>query len=313
MDTHSIHNKSDINRDTLVPSETDMEKKIAYVQSNLTENDKLLQLAEECGELAQAACKLARINIGSNPTPKTYDSGRLDLIEELADVMLCYDSLFYGNNACNEAILDKKSEKLNRWYHRIHAARSNNESKCEEKQLVKNSFNTCDGKEIKTGCTYYGKSDAKRWTVVAINSKSSHPIDCVSADGADKSKQLKPKWLVSEKPAEAFDCNGAKIYPGQVAYLNKYPLTVIVNSIMHENTVEITTLPNKAKTGVIDSTHLSLSNPDSEILIESDMNNYCLNWKNYCDRYCLISDNKDSYSPTAIKHLSKRCKKLGIY
>ena len=49
----------------------------------------LEQLAEECSELAQAALKLARLERGENPPPKTLDECFKALIEEMADVNLC--------------------------------------------------------------------------------------------------------------------------------------------------------------------------------------------------------------------------------
>lgn len=45
------------------------------------------QLAEEAAELAQAANKMARVLRGTNPTPKTEEGARHNLIEEYTDVV----------------------------------------------------------------------------------------------------------------------------------------------------------------------------------------------------------------------------------
>lgn len=49
----------------------------------------LEQMAEECCELAQACLKMARKLRDENPTPKSIEDIRDNLIEELADVELC--------------------------------------------------------------------------------------------------------------------------------------------------------------------------------------------------------------------------------
>ena len=62
---------------------TDRDKKI---MEYLGEPEMLSQLAEECCELGKAALKLRRVLDGRNPTPKTEEEARADLIEEVADV-----------------------------------------------------------------------------------------------------------------------------------------------------------------------------------------------------------------------------------
>lgn len=57
----------------------------------------LEQLAEECSELAQAALKLARLERGENPTPKTEEECIAALKEEMADVGLCIDAITSRN------------------------------------------------------------------------------------------------------------------------------------------------------------------------------------------------------------------------
>lgn len=287
---------------------------IAYVRNELTETDILLQIAEECGELAQASCKLARINLGSNPTPKTKEAACKDLMEEIADVLLCCDALFVGHESeATKMLKDKKAYKLSRWYNRVYSARASKLNPCNHDASLQPTIKTRDGEEIKVGRTYYGEKDARRWTVVAINPKSSHKIHCVSSDGRKVSKKLKPDWLVSEKPLEAFDCAATKIHPGQIVYMREYPLTVIVQRIVHENVVEVTTVPDMEKTETVDSINLSASNTDSESLLEADMQNSCSNWELYCNKYHLEKSSESSCYATAIKHIARRIKKLQVY
>lgn len=61
-----------------------------YIQNNLPKAEILAQLAEEAAELAQAALKLRRALDGVNPTPVSVDEAFNNLIEEMADVDLCY-------------------------------------------------------------------------------------------------------------------------------------------------------------------------------------------------------------------------------
>lgn len=80
----------------------------------------LEQLAEECSELAQAALKLARLERGENPTPKSEEECVENLLEELGDVNLCM-SVVEANRGIRIRCLsvDKKA----RWVQRIREAR----------------------------------------------------------------------------------------------------------------------------------------------------------------------------------------------
>lgn len=49
----------------------------------------LEQMAEECCELAQACLKMSRKLRDENPTPKSIEDVRDNLVEELADVEVC--------------------------------------------------------------------------------------------------------------------------------------------------------------------------------------------------------------------------------
>lgn len=91
----------------------------------------LEQLAEECAELAQAALKLARLERGENPTPKTEKECVKDLIEELGDVNLCM-SVVEANRGIHIRCLsvDKKA----RWAQRIREARGETTEKKKTRQ-----------------------------------------------------------------------------------------------------------------------------------------------------------------------------------
>ena len=81
------------------------------------------QTAEECMELAHALLKYARKIRGQNPTPKSEEEILHNVIEEMADVNLCY-----GEILCNftedernkiERIMRRKQD---RWYKRLEEA-----------------------------------------------------------------------------------------------------------------------------------------------------------------------------------------------
>lgn len=96
----------------------------------------LEQLAEECSELAQAALKLARLERGENPTPKTEEECVENLLEELGDVNLCM-SVVEANRGIHIRCLsvDKKA----RWAKRIREARgeTSKEKKTRQREFLK--------------------------------------------------------------------------------------------------------------------------------------------------------------------------------
>ena len=69
---------------------------IEEIQATLPREELLLQLAEECTELAKAAMKLRRAETKINPTPTTTDEAYKNLLEEIADVALCLKVLGIG-------------------------------------------------------------------------------------------------------------------------------------------------------------------------------------------------------------------------
>ncbi len=87
------------------------------IKRHLPEDELLLQLAEECAELAQAALKLRRVLTGINPTPVTEGEARSNLLEEAADVY-CVLGLLLGYEEHAE-IYDITKRKKVRWAGRL--------------------------------------------------------------------------------------------------------------------------------------------------------------------------------------------------
>lgn len=81
----------------------------------LPERTKLIQLAEESAELAQAALKLIRSLDGDTPVSEV--DARDHLREEIADVKLCADVL--TSKADDYIIKATYAQKYRRWEKRI--------------------------------------------------------------------------------------------------------------------------------------------------------------------------------------------------
>lgn len=79
----------------------------------------LEQLGEEACELGQASLKMARYIRGENPTPKTAFDVTKDLIEEVADVLVCIEELRAADLINDEVINTMKEIKRTRWYERL--------------------------------------------------------------------------------------------------------------------------------------------------------------------------------------------------
>ena len=75
----------------------------------------LAGLAEECGELTQAALKLRRVWDGTNPTPTTEEAAMEDLYEEIADVFLYIEELKLNRGTIGRIM----GEKRDRWKKRL--------------------------------------------------------------------------------------------------------------------------------------------------------------------------------------------------
>lgn len=78
-------------------------------------NELLCGLAEECGELTQAALKLRRAYDQTNPTPVDSDRAYEDLCEEIADVLLYIDQLNINMNYVRHIM----NTKMKRWQSRM--------------------------------------------------------------------------------------------------------------------------------------------------------------------------------------------------
>lgn len=80
----------------------------------------LEQTAEECCELAQACLKMARKLRDENPTPKSIEDIRDNLVEEMADVLICIDMIGSETKLYNEFKLGLcMVEKRDRWEKRL--------------------------------------------------------------------------------------------------------------------------------------------------------------------------------------------------
>ena len=92
---------------------------IEYVRQNLSKEELLAQLAEECAELGKAALKLRRVYSGQNPTPVKRPEAFNNLVEEIADVTLCLEVL--GLNTAEVLYNCGRiwEEKSARWKHRL--------------------------------------------------------------------------------------------------------------------------------------------------------------------------------------------------
>lgn len=103
---------------------------LEYIAENLSDEDILCQISEEASELAQAALKLRRVIVGTNPTPVSEEEATDSLIEEYADTITAFEvwaekiGYYY---ACNELreVIDIIDEKSNRWAQRIREAEKN--------------------------------------------------------------------------------------------------------------------------------------------------------------------------------------------
>ena len=90
-----------------------MEYRMECVKKLLGEDELLLQIAEECNELGQAALKLRRAKNGLTSVEEAHKK----LLEEIADVVLCLDVLGFGEDLIT--ILNIMDYKLTRWKARL--------------------------------------------------------------------------------------------------------------------------------------------------------------------------------------------------
>ena len=79
----------------------------------------LTQLAEEAAELAQAALKLRRALVKTNPTPQGVGKAMANLYEEIADVQNSLSVLDARGQLDKGDIERLREAKMNRWVTRL--------------------------------------------------------------------------------------------------------------------------------------------------------------------------------------------------
>lgn len=65
-----------------------LERTRQYIRGRVSHRSLLEGIAEECGELTQAAIKMIRTSLSDNPTPVTTEEAHKSLITEMKDVMV---------------------------------------------------------------------------------------------------------------------------------------------------------------------------------------------------------------------------------
>lgn len=93
------------------------EEMILRIKQQLSDEELLCQLAEECSELAQAALKMRRVMNGANPTPVTTDEATHAIAEEIADILLVLRVIGYPYEARDVELI--QNHKLSRWVQRL--------------------------------------------------------------------------------------------------------------------------------------------------------------------------------------------------
>lgn len=97
------------------------ESKLSYIAAKVSQQSRLMQVAEEAAELIQAAAKRARIKAGDNPAAISKDQAIDNLIEENADVNNAIAALRLDDVLPSGAVEEREREKIDRWYKRIKA------------------------------------------------------------------------------------------------------------------------------------------------------------------------------------------------
>jgi NTP pyrophosphatase (non-canonical NTP hydrolase) len=90
---------------------------INFIRDQLSDEELLAQLSEECNELAKAALKMRRVLDGRNPTPATMPEAWENLQEEISDVLLCLLVLEIDYNDPEYGV--QMQAKLDRWVGRL--------------------------------------------------------------------------------------------------------------------------------------------------------------------------------------------------
>lgn len=101
---------------------------VERIMEQLSMQERLTQLAEECAELGHAALKLRRVIDRTNPTPVSWKDAQDALMEEAADVLLCMAVTVMGvetDLSVNWLIKKIVKEKAARWADRLRARERN--------------------------------------------------------------------------------------------------------------------------------------------------------------------------------------------
>ena len=96
-----------------------MHDPIEFIRENLSQEELLTQLAEECSELSKAALKLRRVYNGENPTPVKRSEAFNNVLEEIADVYLSIMVLGLDSSIHTRQIYKTMEAKLSRWEQRL--------------------------------------------------------------------------------------------------------------------------------------------------------------------------------------------------
>lgn len=123
-----------------------MHDPIEFIRENLSQEELLTQLAEECAELSKAALKLRRVYNGDNPTPVRRPDAFDNVIEEIADVYLCIEVLGLNNPIHLTKICKIMESKTMRWEQRL---QEKGKPKQERQKAIYTGFSAHDG------CGYY--------------------------------------------------------------------------------------------------------------------------------------------------------------
>ena len=86
-------------------------KNIDAIREVLDPADLWGQLAEEAAELSQAALKMQRALQGRNPPRKTLEECKADVVEEHADVALCFEILGWNDKEARATVREQKAER----------------------------------------------------------------------------------------------------------------------------------------------------------------------------------------------------------
>jgi hypothetical protein len=98
------------------------ESKLSYIAAKVSQQSRLMQVAEEAAELIHAATKLARIKAGDNPTAVAREQALKNLVEEIADTRNAIDALQLDDVLPSGAVEEVARAKLDRWFERVKLA-----------------------------------------------------------------------------------------------------------------------------------------------------------------------------------------------